>query len=87
MSDNSQQTPVFTSSDIIFGSVDLSSIHNLIIILVKFYIYQQRIKKCIPYFNRFIEYLKYYQKIEKQIYVNKGKTDDFEFRWNYLMLI
>ena len=77
----------FTSTDIIFGMDDISDIINLIILLVKFYIYQQRMKKDIPNFNGFKEYLKYYQKIEKTIYFEKKQIHDFNDRWKNFKLV
>ena len=73
--------------DILFCNAGMSNIQNMIILLVKFYIYQQRMKKSLPDFNGFTEYLKKYQKTEKLIYYNKNEYMKFIDRWNPFILI
>ena len=57
----------------ILGKENASTIQNLLLMLLKSYIYQHRMKKRIPGFTGFISYLKFYQKIENMYIVTKTK--------------
>ena len=55
---------VLIASEMILGKTNASVIQNCLMILLKFYIYQHRLKKNIPDFTGFVIYVKYYQKLE-----------------------
>ena len=58
--------------DIILGNDRFIDIVNLLIILMKSFIYQNRMNNKIPRFINFIEYVKMYQKTEKYIFTNSN---------------
>ena len=55
---------------------------NIVIMLVKFYIFRKRFEDRILRITELKEILKNYYKTEKYIYVTKGKCDVFDRRWN-----
>ena len=71
--------------DMILGKENASVIQNLLLMLLKSYIYQHRMKRRIPGFTGFISYLKFYQKIEKHIYCSKNQLHIFQTRWSNLL--
>ena len=73
--------------DAILGICEASDIINLLIILLKSYVYQYRMKKSIPTYNGFITYVKEYQKVEKILYCKKNQVQKFEYRWKDFMIV
>ena len=73
--------------DIILGNDKFIDIVNLLIILMKSFIYQNRMKNKIPRFLNFIEYAKLYQKTEKFIFTNSNRICKFDNRWQNLTMI
>ena len=60
---------------------------NMLIILMKSFIYKQRVNKSIVGINGFISYLKYYQTIEKEIYLKQNMIQKFNSIWNNCKLV
>ena len=52
----------------ILEKTNASAIQKFLLILLKFYIYQHKLKKNIQDFTEFVIYVKYYQKLERSIY-------------------
>ena len=73
--------------DVLFGKSNASATLNMLIILMKNFIYKQRVNKSIAGFAGFISYLKYYQTIEKNIYLKKNIIQKFDILWNNCKLV
>ena len=67
--DKQSENIVLDIVDVLFGKSNACAILNMLIILIKSFIYQQRVNKSTVGINGFISYLKYYQTIEKYIYI------------------
>ena len=78
---------VLIASEMILGKTNASVIQNFLMILLKFYIYQHRLKKSIPDFTGFVIYVKYYQKLERSIYYNNNQIHKYNNRWSKFLLI
>ena len=78
---------LLNGSDVIFGKVNVSVTLNLLILLVKCYIYTQRVNERLVAFSGFLSYLKHYQRIEKSIYFRKNDIDSFHRRMKNCILI
>ena len=59
----------------------------MLIILMKNFIYKQRVNNIIAGFAGFISYLKYYQTIEKNISLKKNMIHKFDILWNNCKLV
>ena len=70
-----------TVQDVIFGKDNVADIINMVILLGKSYIYQQRVNNSRPIYTGFISFMKYYQKMEKIIYCRKNKIESYRNRW------
>ena len=67
--------------------LNASATLNMLIILMKNFVYKQRVNKSIAGFAGFISYLKYYQTIEKNIYLKKNMIQKFDILWNNCKLV
>ena len=73
--------------DVLFGKSNASATLNMLKILLKNFIYKQRVNKSIAGFSGFISYLKYYQTIEKNIYLKKNMIQKYDIAWNNCKLV
>ena len=80
--DKESENIVLDIVDVLFGKSNASATLNMLIILMKNFIYKQRVIKSIAGFAGFISYLKYYQTIEKNIYLKKNMIQKFDILWN-----
>ena len=80
--DKQSENIVLDIVDVLFGKSNASATLNMLIILIKSFIYKQRGNNTIVGINGFIAYLKYYQIIEKSIYLNKNMIQKFNMKWN-----
>ena len=72
----------FNCIDIIFGlSLETYSSINLIICIVKRYLYKQKMNKCIPNIIEAKKYIKYYMKLDEHIYKKNLNYDAFLKKW------
>ena len=72
----------FNCIDIIFGlSLETYSSINLIICIVKRYLYKQKMNKCIPNIIEAKKYIKYYMKLDEHIYKKNVNYDAFLKKW------
>ena len=86
ISEKCSQNFILSAKDVILGKESLNDTKNLLIILIKMFIYKQRNEKCIPVFIAFLKFLKYYQRIEKIMYQNKREVNKFNDRWENLII-
>lgn len=70
---------------IIFGIAYEHSALNLILVLAKYHIYNQKLLKSKPSFQIFMLSLKKYYALEKYIYNKNGHLDIFTSRWDNLV--
>ena len=59
--------------DVLFGKSNASATLNMLIILMKNFIYKQRVNNSIACFTGFMAYLKYHQQLKKNIFSKKKK--------------
>ena len=67
-----------------FGIIDkkvYSDVLNFILILIKTFIFNMKIKKCIPNFNIFLNYLKIKIQTEAEIALSKNKLEKHNQKW------
>ena len=53
------------AQEVILGKDNASTIQNVLLLLLKSYIYYQRMIKTTPSFTGYLSHVKYYQKLEK----------------------
>ena len=80
---NFELTPV----DVILGKLNASAILNLLLILLKLYIYQQRLNNKTPDLTGFLSFLKYYQKLEKHVFQRRQQILQFDTKWSHYLLL
>ena len=85
--DKQSENIVLDIVDVLFGKSNASATLNMLIILMKSFIYKQRVNNSIVGINGFISYLKYYQSIEKNIYSKKNMIPRFDMKWNNCKLV
>ena len=85
--DKESENIVLDMVDVLFGKSNACVTLNMLIILMKNFIYKQRVNKSIAGFAGFISYLKYYQTIEKDIYLKKNMIQKFDILWNNCKLV
>ena len=73
--------------EVILGKDNASTIQNVLLLLLKSYIYYQRMIKTIPNFTGYLSHVKYYQKLEKSIHCNNNDLHKFQNRWSTFLLI
>ena len=61
-----------------------SKVLNFIIILMKVFIFNMKIKKCIPKFNIFLNYLKFRIHTEEEIAIIKNKIETHKQKWIHI---
>ena len=83
----SKQNFELTAVDVILGKLNASAILNLLLILLKLYIYQQRLNNKTPDFTGFLSFLKYYQKLEKHVFQRRQQILQFYTKWSYYLLL
>ena len=63
-------------------SKDCNNIVNFILIMMKLFIFNMKLKKQVPNFNCFIHSLKLKVQIEKEIALSNDTLQNFEQKWN-----
>ena len=85
--DKQSENIVLDIVDVLFGKSNACATLNMLIILMKSFIYKQCVNKSTVGINGFISYLKYYQTIEKYIYLKKNMIQKFDSVWNNCKLV
>ena len=85
--DKQSENIVLDIVDVLFGKSNACATLNMLIILMKSFIYKQRVNKSTVGINGFISFLKYYQTIEKYIYLKKNMIQKFDSVWNNCKLV
>ena len=80
-------TSIYILCTISLAPAYASATLNMLISLMKSFIYKQRVNNSIVGINGFISYLKYYQTIEKNIYLKNNMIQRFDIKWNNCKLV